>query len=80
MRANERVLVQDVEQIKITLAIKMGYMDDYNNYVKEYNKHYFEKTKSKIDSIISYIREMGLKKRPLKTYNNKRLSERQIKR
>jgi hypothetical protein len=26
------------------------------------------------------IWEMGLKKRPLKTYNNKRLSERQIKR
>jgi predicted HTH domain antitoxin len=63
MRANERVLVQeDVEQIKITLAIVNGIdLDDYNNYVKEYNKHYLSAQKeSKIDSIISlYEREMG---------------------
>jgi hypothetical protein len=40
-------------------------MDDYNNYVKEYNKHYFEKTKSKIDSIISYMRN-GFEKATIK--------------
>jgi hypothetical protein len=56
-------------------------LDDYN-YVKEYNKHYLSAQKeSKIDSIISlYEREMGKEKRPIKAYNNKRLSERQIKR
>jgi glutamyl-tRNA reductase len=85
MRANERVLVQeDVEQIKITLAIVNGIdLDDYNNYVKEYNKHYLSAQKeSKIDSIISHMKEKweALKKRLIKAYNNKRLSERQIKR
>jgi hypothetical protein len=43
MRANERVLVQeDVEQIKDnTRIVKWDrHFDDYNNYVKEYNKHY----------------------------------------
>jgi hypothetical protein len=46
MRANERVLVQeDVEQIKITPRIKWDRHHDYNNYVKEYNKHYLSALK-----------------------------------
>jgi hypothetical protein len=64
MRANERVLVQECWTNKDnTSDCKWDrYLDDYNNYVKEYNKHYLSAQKgSKIDSIISlYEREMGL--------------------
>jgi hypothetical protein len=63
MRANERVLVQeDVEQIKITLAIVNGIdLDDYNNYVKEYNKHYLNAQKGNQRSIAlyPYMKENG---------------------
>jgi hypothetical protein len=42
MRMKEFLVQEDVEQIKITLAIVKWdrHLDDYNNYVKEYNKHY----------------------------------------
>ena len=87
MRANERVLVlENVEQIKDnTRDCKWDrYLDDYNNYVKEYNKHYLNAQKGDQRSIAlyPYMKEKWetLKKRLIKAYNNKRLSERQIKR
>ncbi|MFT7396428.1 MAG: hypothetical protein ACI96G_001182 [Flavobacterium sp.] len=87
MRANERVLVlEEVEQIKDKTKNSKwdNYLDDYNNYATEYNKHYLNAQKGDQRSIAlyPYMKEKWetLKKRLLKAYNNKRLSERQIKR
>ena len=87
MRANERVLVlENVEQIKDnTRDCKWDrYLDDYNNYVKEYNKHYLnaQKGDERSISLYPYMKEKweALKKRLVKAYNNKRLSEKQVRR
>jgi hypothetical protein len=60
------------------------YLDDYNNYVKEYNKHYLNALKGdeRSISLYPYMKEKweNLKKRLVKAYNNKRLSDRQIRR
>jgi hypothetical protein len=61
MRANERVLVQeDVEQIKDnTSDCKWDrHLDDYNNYVKEYNKHYLtQKGNQRSIALYPYMKE-----------------------
>jgi hypothetical protein len=67
MRANERVLVQeDVEQIKITLAIVNGIDTWMITTTMLKSTHYLTLNKSKIDSIISYMKEKALKSDSLK--------------
>ena len=59
-------------------------LDDYNNYVKEYNMHYLNALKGyeRSISLYPYMKEKweSLKNRLIKAYNNKRLSDRQIRR
>jgi hypothetical protein len=75
MRANERVLVQeDVEQ-KITLGLWIDTWMITTTMLKSTKQTLFSKKKVIIDSIISlYEREMGsFEKATIKAYNNKRL-------
>ncbi|WP_091089277.1 hypothetical protein [Flavobacterium gillisiae] len=87
MRAIEKVLVLEKRAIgkENTGNEKWDrYLDDYNNYVKEYNKHYLNALKGdeRSISLYPYMKEKweALKKRLVKAYNNKRLSDRQIRR
>ena len=87
MRANEKVLVIENTELRKhnTGSDKWDrYLDDYNNYVKEYNKHYLNALKGdeRSISLYPYMKEKWeeLKKRLIKAYNNKRLSDRQIRR
>ena len=87
MRASERVLVIEKTGKKKHNNANCKwdrYLDDYNNYVKEYNKHYLNAQKGDERSLSLYPymqeKEEELKKRIVKAYNNKRLSEGQMKR
>jgi hypothetical protein len=86
MRTDERVLViENTEKAHTTGNSKWDRcLDDYNNYVKEYNKHYLnaQKGDEKSISLYPYMKEKweGIKKRLIKAYKKKRLSERQISR
>lgn len=87
MRANENVLViGNAELRKHTTGDSKWdrYLDDYNNYVKEYNKCYLNALKGdeRSISLYPYMQEkwVDLKKLLVKAYNNKRLSDRQIRR
>ena len=59
-------------------------LDDYNNYVKEYNKHYLQAQNGDLRSLslYPYMKEKWetVKKRLVKAYRKKRLSDRQIRR
>ncbi|TDE02914.1 hypothetical protein [Flavobacterium hiemivividum] len=87
MRANEKFLVMENTG---TAKHNVGnskwdmYLDDYNNYVKEYNKHYLMAQNGDLRSLslYPYMKEKweAVKKRLLKAYNKKMLSERQVRR
>jgi hypothetical protein len=87
MRANHRVLViEKVEKRKQKIGNDKWdrYLDDYNNYVKEYNIHYLNAQKGveKSIALYPYMKEKweSLKNRLVKAHTQKRLSERQISR
>lgn len=87
MRAVEKVLLlEKTGKVKeVTGNDKWDrYLDDYNNYVKEYNIHYLNSLKGdeRSISLYPYMKEKweALKSRLIKAYNNKRLSDRQIRR
>ena len=60
------------------------YLDDYINYVKEYNIHYLNALKGdeRSISLYPYMKEkcIALKRRIIKAYSNKLLCDRQINR
>ena len=87
MRANDRVLIlEKVENREHNSGNGKWdrYLDDYNNYVKEYNMHYLNALKGdeRSMSLYPYMKEKweALKKRLTKAYNDKRLTDRQIRR
>ncbi|MEZ7499974.1 hypothetical protein QO200_14640 [Flavobacterium sp. Arc3] len=87
MKAIQKVLLLEKtgKENEVTVSNKWDrYLDDYNNYVKEYNKHYLNALKGdqRSISLYPYMKEKweSLKKRLIKAYNNKRLSDRQIRR
>jgi hypothetical protein len=70
MRANERVLVQGCWTNKDnTSDCKWDrHLDDYNNYVKEYNKHYIwaQKGNQRSIALYPYMKEKWSWKRSFK--------------
>lgn len=87
MRVNEKVLVMEntgTSKHNVGNSKWDMCLDDYNNYVKEYNRHYLKAQKGDLRSLslYPYMKQKweSVKKRLVKAYNKERLSEQQVKR